>query len=233
VLLGCAPPCHLPPAVAVAVVAAVAVDRFYHIPFDFIEHRRNEGRGLCFPSPWRRDTKSPTITIVSAAASTAAPAMTLATLAVAVEPLAAVPTEASHPAVAADADIAGTAPAHPPCRTHSSSPQKRSARCSTFACPPPQPSLLRGAAATVEVAWALVAPCVLPPHPAGLFPPLVERRHHQHRYLQGQLWRRCGEACGYCSSPLSSTPFIHFSATTTTETPPSAACLPRPISTCC
>ena len=132
-LLGCAPPCHLPPAVAVAVVAAVAVDRFYHIPFDFIEHRRNEGRGLCFPSPWRRDTKSPTITIVSAAASTAAPAMTLATLAVAVEPLAAVPAEASHPAVAADADIAGTAPAHPPCRTHSSSPQKRSAGtlCST------------------------------------------------------------------------------------------------------
>ena len=143
-LLGCAPPCHLPPAVAVAVVAAVAVDRFYHIPFDFIEHRRNEGRGLCFPSPWRRDTKSPTITIVSAAASTAAPAMTLATLAVAVQPLAAVPTEASHPAVVADVDIAGTAPAHPPCRTHSSSPHKRSARCSTFACPPPQPSLLRG-----------------------------------------------------------------------------------------
>ena len=108
-----------------------------------------------------------------------------------------------------------------------------SARCSTFACPPPQPSLLRGAAATVEVAWALVAPCVLPPHPAGLFPPLVERRHHQHRYLQGQLWRRCGAACGYCSSPLSSPPFLHFSATTATETPPSAACLPRPISTCC
>ena len=153
----------LPPSVA------VAVDRFYDLPFDFIEHRRNEGQGLCLPSPWRRDTKSPTITIVSAAASTASPAMTFATLAVAVEPLAAVPTEGSHPAVAADADIAGTAPAHPPCRTHSSS-QKRSARCSTFACPPPQLSLLRGAAATVEAASALLAPCALPSFPPALVP---------------------------------------------------------------
>ena len=66
----------LPPAVAVAVVAAVAVDRFFDLPLDFIEHRRNEGQDLCFPSPWRRDTKSPTIIIVSAAAAPAAPAMT-------------------------------------------------------------------------------------------------------------------------------------------------------------
>ena len=66
----------LPPSVAVAVVAAVAVDRFFDLPFYFIEHRRNEGQGLSFPSPWRRDTKSPTIIIVSAAAAPAAPAMT-------------------------------------------------------------------------------------------------------------------------------------------------------------
>ena len=123
----------LPPYVAVAVVAAVAVDRFYDLACDPFEHRRNEGQGLYFPSPWRRDTRSPTVAIVSAAAATAASAMTVATLAVAVEPLAAVPAVASHPAVAADADIAGTAPAHPPCRTHSSSPPKRSAGtlCST------------------------------------------------------------------------------------------------------
>ena len=161
---------------------------------------------MCFTSPWRRDTKSPTITIVSAAASTAAPAMTLATLAVAVEPLAAVPTEASHPAVAADADIAGTAPAHPPCRTHSSSPQKRSARCSTFACPPPQPSLLRGAAATVEVAWALVAPCVLPPHPAGLFPPLVvpSAKH----VLLYPAWKCPVHATGHPTRPACYTPHV-------------------------
>ena len=107
----------LPPAV---VVTAVAIDRFYNLPCDLFEYRRNEGQGSCFPSAWRRDTKSPTVAIVSAAAVAAAPAMTVATLAVAVAPLAAVPAVASHPAVAADADIAGTAPAHPPCRTRSS-----------------------------------------------------------------------------------------------------------------
>ena len=128
----------LPP--AGVVLSAVAVDRFYDLPCDPFEHRRNEGQGSCFPSPWRRDTKSPTVAIVSAAAVAAAPVITLATLAAAVAPSAAVPAVAFHPAVAADADIAGTAPAHPPCRIRSS-PQQRSSRCSTFAYPQPQPSI--------------------------------------------------------------------------------------------
>ena len=72
--------------------------------------------------------------------------------------LAAVPAVACHPALAADADNVGTAPAYPPCRTRPSSPRQRSASCSTFAYPSPQPPLLCGAVATVEVALALVAP---------------------------------------------------------------------------
>ena len=148
-----------------------------------------------FSSSWWRDTKSPTVAIVSVAASAAAPAMTVATLAVAVPPLAAVPAVACHPAVAADADIAGTAPAHSPCPTRSSSPQQRSARCSTFAYPRPKPSLLRGAAATVEVASALVAPCVLPPRLAALFPSLVKRRNHHRLFCSVNCGVACSTAC--------------------------------------
>ena len=52
----------------VPVVAAVAVDRFYDLPCDPVQHRRKGGQGLCFPSPRRRDTKSPTVAIMSEAA---------------------------------------------------------------------------------------------------------------------------------------------------------------------
>ena len=118
-----------PPVVAVSVVAAVAVDRFNDLAWDPFEHRRNDGQGLCFPSPWRRDTKSPTVAIVLAAAATAAPAMSVATLAVAVAPLASAPAVPSHPAVPAGAHGTATAPEHPPCRTRPSSPRQRSASC--------------------------------------------------------------------------------------------------------
>ena len=67
----------LPP--AVAVVASVDVDGFYDLACDPFEHRRTEGQGLRFPSPWPRDTKSPTVANVSAAAVAGAPAMTVAT----------------------------------------------------------------------------------------------------------------------------------------------------------
>ena len=97
-------PCRYP----VAVVDAVAPDRLYHPEYDPFKHRRNEGRGLCFLSPWRRDTRSPTVAVVSAAAgvadasgaavdaAAAVPAMAVVTLAVAAAPSAAVAVAASH-----------------------------------------------------------------------------------------------------------------------------------------
>ena len=116
------PPTRYPAVYVVAVVAAVAADRLYHPECDPFEYRRNEGRGLCFPSPWRRDRRSPTAAEVSAAAgvgaasgaavaaAAAVPAMAVATLAVTVAPLAAAP---APPAVVSVSSLSPDLPVPP------------------------------------------------------------------------------------------------------------------------
>ena len=72
---------------AVAVVA-VAADRSYHLARSPFEHLPNEGLGLCSPSPWRRDTRQPTVAVMSAAAGVAAASDAAATPAAAVAAMA-------------------------------------------------------------------------------------------------------------------------------------------------